>query len=628
MNHRIAVAGAIALAALVVCLDAAWGDNDAQGAALPERALCRLGGRRALHADDPYQHAFSPDAKHLVAGQRDGRLIVWDAVTQARVGEVKLEKPDIVSSIAYAPDGKKLYARTSSALHVVGTADWKVLARDDARGGSGAIAVSPDGARLALGARDGKVVLLDAEKRADAVTIDTGEYAEASFIAFSPDGKLVVSRHGDRFALLDATANKLAANLTKKARDTTSSPFAAFAPDGKSIAVKGYSGLEFLDASTGESARKVKLKGDPEDLVLSPDGKHLLVREYAGLKLIALADGKPVWTYPRQGLDCRFSADGQRLAVRDGKILRVLDAADGRDALAIDGHTQGVRGVSFTSDGARLVSSDADDETCFWDAASGKLVSRAAGRSEGISKVVASLDGLILFRPRTESKKPHELEDAAGKAIRPLEGAKGFVECAAFSPDGKRLAIGGDRDRVTAIWDVESGKKLVDLDHPKERISAIGFAPDGQRVFTVRSPRIEIFEVATGKRATPKEYLDYGSDPVSVAFTPDGKTVAWVTPFGEVKAKVVASGEQVLATKLSALCVAFSPDGKHLAVGQGGQMLERKPGKIRILSFPQGEKVLDLAGHEESVRALAFSPDGKKLASGSEDTTVLVWKVD
>jgi len=66
--------------------------------------------------------------------------------------------------------------------------------------------------------------------------------------------------------------------------------------------------------------------------------------------------------------------------------------------------------------------------------------------------------------------------------------------------------------------------------------------------------------------------------------------------------------------------VAFAPDGRTLASGSPDQT-------IKLWDVASGREVRTLSGHTHWVRSVAFSPDGRTLASGSYDNTIKLWDV-
>ncbi len=152
-------------------------------------------------------------------------------------------------------------------------------------------------------------------------------------------------------------------------------------------------------------------------------------------------------------------------------------------------------------------------------------------------------------------------------------------------------------------------------------VRSVAFSPDGTTLASGSSDgTAKLWDVAS--REAIATLYPRGYQVTSVDFSPDGTILAG-TGGGHIMLWDVASGEAVAAIRGDRHVprnVVFSPDGTTLASGHSD-------GAVKLWDVASREAIATLEGHSELIESVAFSPDGTTLASGSRDGTAKLWDV-
>ncbi len=524
------------------------------------------------------------------------------------------------------------------------------------------LAWSSDGKWLAVGMTSGEIRVYDDSLRP--VRFLYGHEGEITALSWTRNGRLASG--GDRTIRLwepDGSPGPVM-------RDESPVLAVAWRADGTLLASGNEKGLIRVWQPDGSPERVLAgHTGRVLGLSWSPDGKVLASASDDKTARLWSPEGKPspVLTGHTAAVTCvSWSPDGQHLATGGHDKKARLWAADGQPGAVLNPEGGGgklgvVDSVSWSPDGQRLATANHSGQVQLWsgEGKPGLLVHTHSTRMYGnLCAVAWSPAGGGDNPPRPPLRLASccqdsiRLWDAEGKP-GPVLPRNPSLPAAAWSPDGQKLASGGD-DRLVRLWAPDGQPGPVLVGH-KWGVVSVSWSPDGQWLASGGDLR-------TWKAdGTPGSVLPAGQGPV--AWSPDGQLLAariggalnglrlldartgpsrgpmsagpavgTPRPGGADSQRIAMVGfvdhtralirrdgtvEQTIRGHTTH-SVSWSPDGRHLAVGTVvGTELRTSDGEMK-----------SQFGDRHSAFAVCWSPDSKRLASGGLDGALQLWDLE
>ncbi|MBX3739993.1 MAG: TIR domain-containing protein [Akkermansiaceae bacterium] len=372
-------------------------------------------------------------------------------------------------------------------------------------------------------------------------------------------------------------------------------------------------------------------KGEPragmaylaEALRYTPDAP--LIRLDSVNRLVHLVTLHPIPTVPPLKHAGRvamvsFSPDGARVVTAsiDG-TARIWDAASGKPIGEPLRHESMVASASFSPDGSRIVTASLDKSARIWDAASGKPISEPLKHEDFVTSASFSPDGSRVVTASFD-KTARIWDPTSGQPIGGSLNHEYSVSSASFSPDGSRILLTDHNGNTARIWDAASGKPISELLRHEYPVTGASFNPDGSHVVTASLDQdVLILDAASGETISEPIWHEYSVN--SASFNPDGSRVVTASLDKTARIWDTASGKPIsepLSHEDSVNSASFSPDGSRVVTAS----LDRT---ARIWDAASGKPIGEPLRHKDSVTSAYFSPDGSRVVTASPDGTAQIW---
>jgi len=522
---------------------------------------------------------------------------LWNGTNRQVVNEVAIGGRCM--GLAFSDDGRTLITYAANPENQV--ALWRVpegtklascpVSRFDVVAGTAGtpFAIARDGTVAAV-APDNTIHLIDLSERKTRWTQRAADESVKA-LALSPDGKIMASGAGfveSAVRLWDVATGKEIRRLQGHRAWVSA---LVFWPDGKTLA----------SASADQTIRV----WDLTDIANMPPPRVLRGHKLEVWRLALLPDGKTLVSGSKDGSvylwDTTTIQHEHARVILPATVAAWRFALDNKSVLTVDrqGHMAQWKGTDF------------QEQTSLMDLGtklSSDLYSFLISRD--VRWVAAgSNDGTIRIWDLQRSVLLHEITVHTG-TVHPVD----------LLLQGTRLIVLHTDDNSLHEWDLTQRRETQWWSGVRQ-LSLVDFSPDERWCLMLGyQGDSRLRDMATGGETDPK--LDT-TDVEVTAFSPDARLLAAASALGYARLWETATFEELATFRgflMGVHSVAFSPDGKRLAVGSDGSEA------IKLWDVESYQELLTLEGQGSLFVSSAFSPDGNIVGSRTSQGGLHLWR--
>ncbi len=617
------------------------------------------------HADAVYSVAYSPDGKYLATGSLDNTIKLWELATGKEVksygGQPGHQK--MVLSVAFSPDGQMLASGSvDNTLKVWDVPLPSALRSLKTSGEATAVALTPDGTKLAIAEKSGTVKILQATDFKELFKLD-GHQGAVTSVSFSGNGATLASAGVDRTVRFWNVANGQSLGVVGAHLGTVNG--VTLHPNNAAAYSVGEDGflkfwtlpLPAAKVATGPTTPTKVLATSPDMAQFVVAGDDKVVRQYA-------TGGAPTPVKAFEGANApvvslaQAATNGLVAAGSADQRVFVWNSADPKQTSNWVAHAGAVTSTAFSPQG-QLFTAGTDGLARSW--LLPRLPSKTVTHPDAVLAVVPFADGKKIVTGSSDKLvRIWNTATPMPTVERQFPGHTGPVTSVALSANGQ-LLVSGSADHTVRIWNQQTGKesdiltahaapvsavaihpnntqilsagedgslKLWQLPlvapktmlHPDQVIAAV-VSNDGNRLLTVSNDKV----LRTWTLANGAKERDFGGSPqlsTAIALSADNRFVAGVS--ADKMLHVWNLGDAKILQKIPLTgpgqAVAFSPDGQSVVAGGAD-------GSLKLYKTADGKEAKSLTGHKGAITGLAFLANGSLLASAGADKVVHIWNL-